>query len=264
MADIAVQMTKVEADIENVNNQIIQIENEIAETKGKAEDARIKGSEKFQMVYLKMVQTLMDEENQLMDEKKQLRDRVNQLEEQKTVLLKLIHNEGFIDQEKKQKAIARGEAFVKAIIANMEEIKVTGNRKSDAEPVVNQNITAEAQKSPLDESGEPPEKRMTFCTAEQDKPQSMTKDGQVASKNVAAGTDAIQTTEDAEGYEIQGMKLLKNVPMLETGARRDVVVAQSQNLSGRLALNEWTRSIENIVYVPSGHQALARRLQLPY
>ena len=146
------------------------------------------------------------------------------MREERIVLLKLIPNEGFIDQDEKQAAIARGEAFVKAIMADMKEIKVTGKRKSDAEPDMNQNITAEAQKSPLDEPGEPPEKKMAFCTAEQDKPQSMTKDGQVTAKKVLAGKAATQTTEDAESYEIQGMRVLRDVPMLETGARLDVVV----------------------------------------
>ena len=209
LADIAVKMTKVEAEIEKVDRQIIQIENEITETKGKAEDARIKGSEDLQMVYLKMVQTLMDKEKQLRDEKNKLRDEKNKLRDERIVLLKLIPNEGFINQEKKQKAIARGEAFVKAIMADMEEIKVDEDGESEAVPGVNQNITAEAQNSPLDESGEPPKKKRALGSK-----------GQEMQDTPGAESDKGKTKISM----VKGMKTLRSVPLLDKNKTIDVLV----------------------------------------
>ena len=143
-------LKKADAKIKRVNRQNAKTEKEIATAENQANEARINGNEKF----FKMVRKLMAEEKKLMD-------RVNQLEEQMTVLLKSIPNEGFIDQEQKQKAVAQGEAFVSAILADMEEIKVTQTN---------------------------------------------------------------ETTENAKSYEVSGMQVLRDVPMLETGARCDVVV----------------------------------------
>ena len=209
LAGIAVQMTKVEAEIEKVDRQITKIENEIAETNKKAEKARIDEKEDLQMVLEVRVNSLMDEKKQLRDKEKQLRDRVNQLEEQKTVLLKLIPNEGFIDQDEKQKAIARGEAFVKAILADMEEIKVDEDGESEAVPGVNQNITAEAQNSPLDESGEPPKKKRALGSK-----------GQEMQDTPGAESDKGKTKISM----VKGMKTLRSVPLLDKNKTIDVVV----------------------------------------
>ena len=144
LAGIAAQMTKVEAEIEKVDRQITKIENEIEKAENQADEARINGNENEWKRLEKKTDYLRDKE-------KQLRKRVNQS----------IPNESFIDQEQKQKAIARGEAFVKAILADMEEIEVTQTN---------------------------------------------------------------QTTENEKSYEVSRMQVLRDVPMLETGAHLDIVV----------------------------------------
>ena len=99
LADIAVQMTKVEAEIEKVDSQITKIEEDIEKAEHQADEARINGNENERKRWEKQTDYLRDEKKQLRDEKNKLRDKENQLREQKTVLLKLIPNEGFIDQQ---------------------------------------------------------------------------------------------------------------------------------------------------------------------
>ena len=123
-------LKKVEAEIEKVDRQITKIENEIEKAENQADEARSNGNDENEWKRLeKKTDYLRDEENQLLDKE-------NKLKEERIILLKSIPNESFIDQDEKQKAIARGEAFVKAILADMEEIKVaqtsqtTENEKS--------------------------------------------------------------------------------------------------------------------------------------